>query len=377
VVLSGRFILVISTLALAAMGSGPATLLAERNEPHAARSSGHIPLDLGAINETLAQTGPGYRLMETRRFAVLSNCDARWTRARAELFERTFDQFSKAMARLDLVVQEPEHKLVCLLINDHADYAAFARTHDGVEARWIPGYYASQSNRVVFYNDETSPAFTRAARRLEEADRAITIAERERFGEDRPGRGFEAEKHRRRVDAQRAVLVSEVSRASDAKAIHEAVHLIAFNCGIQSRSRQYPLWLTEGLATVFETEEPYHAFGPLKPMERRDQELAALIREDRLISFAELVAMNSIPATIEPEEADLPQRVYAQSHSLFAWLYRYETEALSGYLRDIADERPGRISPRRHSEMFEARFGDPRALQRQWERDERRRLGLR
>ncbi len=375
-VLSGRFILTISVLALVAMGSGPATLLADRSEPIAARSSGNIPLDHEALNATLAQTGPGYTLTETRRFSVLSNCDPTWTRARADLFERTFDQFSRAMNRLDMTVAEPEKKLVCLLINDHADYTAFARLHDGVEAAWIAGYYASQSNRIVFYNDETSPAFTKAAQRLSDADRAITIAERERFGnEDRAG--FKPEEHRRRVEAQRAVLRSEVSRASDSKAIHEAVHLIAFNCGIQSRSRQYPLWLTEGLATVFETTDPRSAFGPDRPMERRDDELAVLIRNNRLIPLEALVAMNSIPATIEPDDEDLPQRVYAQSHSLMAWLFRYEPEALAGYLRDIADERPGMISPRRHSRMFEDRFGDPRSLERQWLRDESRRLDLR
>ena len=37
--------------------------------------------------------------------------------------------------------------------------------------------------------------------------------------------------------------------------IHEATHQITFNCGLQQRFADIPLWLCEGLAEYFETPD--------------------------------------------------------------------------------------------------------------------------
>ena len=37
--------------------------------------------------------------------------------------------------------------------------------------------------------------------------------------------------------------------------IHEATHQLAFNCGMQNRYADIPLWLSEGIAIYFETPD--------------------------------------------------------------------------------------------------------------------------
>src|SRR5262249_52989303 len=135
-----------------------------------------------------------------------------------------------------------------------------------------------------------------------------------------------------------------------------------FNCGVQSRARQYPFWLTEGLAMSFETDAPDNAFGPDHGSETRQAEFEGMLEKHRLFDLETLVQLN-IPPDREADTADV---MYSQSYSLFEYVFRYERRALGAYLSDVWAEPAGSISPRRHFEMFTARFGDPAGVERRW-----------
>ncbi|MEC9373743.1 MAG: DUF1570 domain-containing protein [Planctomycetota bacterium] len=321
-----------------------------------------IPVDELALEKTRLALGPEFTRMDTAHFVVLSNAGSEWTRSRAALLERTYHQFFRVMDRLEYPAVPPEQKLMCVLIRDHAMYAAFAKTQDGVDAPWIAGYYAGRSNRIVFYDDQTSPAFAEALKSLDthekdikEARQRARDARRNRQGELAERLEAHADDLERRIALERRRLQGEAARSSEAKTVHEAVHLLAFNTGVQSRSHSYPFWITEGLASAFETESPRAAFGPDHVTATRQGDFERHLINGQLMPTDALVALSRVPDA----EATTADVMYSQSYALVAYMFRYERRSLAQYLLDILDEPAGRIDASRHGEIFAARFGDP------------------
>lgn len=328
------------------------------------------PADEAAVRETMALLGRGFTRIETEHFVVLSDADNVWTRTKADLLERTLDQFHRAMRHMGLESVPPEHKLLCVLINDHAAYVAFARTHDGVEGAWVSGYYASLGNRVVFYNDATGPAFIDAQEQLdglrdraEEAQRLADEARRQRQGQLADRLRTEARRYMTHADGERLRLADQAAIASLAKTTHEAAHLVAFNCGLQSRAHQYPFWLSEGFATNFEAISPRAPFGPDRPVAHRLEAFAAAIQANQLIPLERFIPMTSLAGELSADQA---RQAYAQAYALFRYLYRYERAALAAFFRDLQAQPAGNADPVAVLTLFQRRFGELRALERRW-----------
>jgi NADH:ubiquinone oxidoreductase subunit 3 (subunit A) len=133
------------------------------------------------VAEVVAALGPGARVSRSTHFVVVSDCEHAWTRDRQTILERTFAAVERFARRVDAPFEWTGERLMCVLIEDHADYRAFAAAQDGVRAEWVAGYYSSAPNRVVFYDDRTAP-WTREAhadleREAEAARRRIATIE--------------------------------------------------------------------------------------------------------------------------------------------------------------------------------------------------------
>lgn len=323
-----------------------------------------LKVDEVQITRTMGQLGSGFDRYETEHFVIFSDCDPEWTRARGELLEQARDQFFRVAYRMGIPAVPHEYKLLCILFNDQDRYAAFAAAHDGLHSAWVAGYYATGSNRIVFYNDSSSRMLADALNRLksieqeaqEDLQRAVhaeddDLASRlHASGEDRT----------RQVERERTRLREKAAAFSTAKTIHEAVHLLAFNTGVQRQDRDYPFWLSEGLATSFETEDPGAAFGPEYGSTRRDSRFRQMKRLGRLMPLREFLTMTDVPGS----NADTAAIMYTQGHALFEHLYRNHREALGRYVLAFGNERSGRISGERHVELFTAHFGDPETIER-------------
>lgn len=327
------------------------------------------PVDEAQVEEAIEQLGPGFSRMETARFVVLSNADQRWTAARAALLERTHHQLFRVMDRMRYPIAPAAKKLLVIFFRDHADYREFAKRVDGVEAGWIAGYYSGMANRAVFYDDTTGPAFAAAFETLSEQERRAMEARREatrRRREDRDAAAAlaaRADDMATHVAHERERLAQEAHRSSEAKTIHEATHLLAFNCGVQSRAREHPFWLTEGLASSFETSRPHAAFGPDQETDFREEAFERFAREGALLPMKEFVSLVGVPEDAPPERADV---MYAQAHALFEFLHRHERRALSAFIADFWDRPPGASSPEERLAMFEERFGEVERFERRW-----------
>ncbi len=326
-------------------------------ELHGDRSF-RLGVDEITLDATADLLGPGFRRYETAHFVILSDCEPGWTRTKASVLERTRQEFYKFARRLGLPVIPHERKLLCVLINDYEQYRRFAREHDHLDASWIAGHYAIDANRIVFYNDMTGPAFARALAELERLDTQATQLASASDGANTRNASLMLRQNafdvRRRIDARRRDLADQASRFATAKTVHEAVHLLSFNTGLQVPSRTYPLWLSEGLASSFETDDPSRAFGPRFPSPAREETFRRLLREDRLVPWHDLIAMINPPT----QDDDRVEAVYAQSHVLFSYLARFERDRLASYLLRLAsDTHAPPQTPDQQARLFTEVFG--------------------
>lgn len=331
-------------------------------------------VDRAALEDARARLGPDFLLTETRNFVILSDADQPWTRQRGAMLERTRHQYFRAMDRLGAPVYPHEYKLLCILFKDFSRYQTFASSEDGMEAAWVAGYYSPRANRIVFYNDSNSPAFDRAAAVIDAAVGQVKELRADALRARREGRTRYAESVEAsaaelegRVRAERERLSRTAAGTTAAKTVHEAVHLLSFNTGLQSPEHEYPFWLTEGLASCFETDDPaMGAFGPDHALGARREALARARSDNKLLPLDRLVELTDVPESTGHggPDADTAQVMYDQSQALFAYLYRYRRRELATYIGSIAAEPPGHQKPGRQKALFGAAFGDPKALER-------------
>jgi hypothetical protein len=340
-------------------------------------------VDDRAVAATRKILGPDFLLTETRNFVLLSDADQAWTRQRAALLERSRHQYFRVMDRLDAPVYPHEHKLLCILFKGHDRYREFSRAEDGLRAAWMAGYFSPRTNRIVFYNDTTSPAYGEASQALEEGlatakERRDEAAAARRANQGSRAAALEASatELEARMKRERSRLDDAAAVASTAKTLHESIHLLAFNTGLQSVSRDYPFWLSEGLAASFEADDPGSgAFGPDHGSAGRREGFVRARSEGRLMPLDELVGLTEVPAgTAAPgdgadAEADLAGVMYDESTALFMHLFRYRREELGGYFQVLLAQPETSLGPDGHRDLFVRAFGEPVALERKLVRE--------
>ena len=138
-------------------------------------------------------------------------------------------------------------------------------------------------------------------------------------------------------------------RVNVATTVHEAIHQLMFHTGLQTARVQYPLWISEGLATAFETDRTDVAFGPRHESTPRREVFERLLRDNRLLVLATLVTLTEIPT---PDPAlhrsaadDLVQTIYHQSYALVTWLCQRRPSGMRRYIDLMRDIRGQMVSP--------------------------------
>ncbi|MFG0326308.1 MAG: DUF1570 domain-containing protein [Phycisphaerales bacterium JB037] len=316
------------------------------------------------LAELLARLGPGFARFESDHFVVLSDGKPSWAHGRLRIMEHTRREFMRQAQALGLGVVPHEEKLVGILFRDHADYREFAAEVDGVESPWVAGYYTLSGNRVVFYDDRTSPAVAQALRRIDDevesrepSRRGVTgrTTTRGLAGTIRPS----AEPDRTLLLERRASIEAQAESFAVAKIVHETVHLLSFNCGVQRGDRSYPIWVSEGLSLAFETDQPDRAFGPFHASEDRERSYLDLKHADKLIAWEDMIGLTSVP-----EGDHAVQSVYAQSYVLFTVLATQRREDLRRYLDDLTHGSSPPTTPSEHRRAFERHVGPVSELER-------------
>lgn len=175
--------------------------------------------------QLLAELPPGFRIHNSKNYIVCYNTTptyAEWTSSLLERLQRAFIAYWKKQRS---PVKAPDQPLVVLVFADQASYADYSKKDLGTSVSNIIGYYNLESNRIMMYDLTGMQALRQSV-------------------------GARGSRH----DIT-ALLSQPQAEPLVATIVHEATHQIAFNCGLQKRMVANPYWLTEGLATFFETPD--------------------------------------------------------------------------------------------------------------------------
>jgi|688.fasta_scaffold166949_2 hypothetical protein len=274
--------------------------------------------DLG--RRLLAELPAGFALHTTRHYVVCFDTSREYAKWCAALFERLHEAFGNFWSKAGLEVHDPARPLVVVIFADRTAYEAHAARDLGPAADRVVGYYNLMSNRVT-----TCDLTGLAAQRRPGAP---------------AGAGLE-------------ILASPAASDLVSTLVHEATHQMAFNCGMHRRLAPVPLWVSEGIATYFETPDLKNS---------RGWRGIGMVNRPRLERFLQVHQAGDLEAIVSSDEpfrsAEEAVDAYAAAWGLVRHLLETRRAEFIEYMRMLAAKRPlADDSPRQRLAEFEAAFG--------------------
>ena len=291
--------------------------------------------------QLLAELPPGFQIHHSKNYVVCYNTTrvyAEWT---SSLLERLQKAFIAQWKKKGCKVAPPEHPLPVIVFGDQASYAEWSRADLGPAVNNVIGYYNLDSNRITMY-DLTGMQAEMAAGGARATMRDISD-----------------------------LLSTPEAEPLVATIVHEATHQISFNCGLQTRLVDNPLWMSEGMAVVFETPDlgSSRSWSGVKVNYARLDRFVDNLDADRVPPLSALVADDEL---FRHRETAVDS--YAQAWAWNYFLIKWRPKEYAAYLKDVADQ-PLLSQPdaKARKAMFVKHFGaDFVSLEREFFRQMRR-----
>ena len=290
-----------------------------------------VPASSEEIFEAIkAQLPQGFQVHKTKHYLLVYNTSDAYVQWVGHLFERLYRGFNNYWRTRGIDLEEPRFPLVAVVFSDKASYLAYGERDIGSSASAMIGYYNMNTNRMAMYD-------------LTGVDVAIS--------------------DRSRISSQAVVnqiLSRPQAERTVATIVHEAVHQLAFNTGLQTRLADNPLWLCEGMAMFFEAPDlrsaqgwkignvNYHNFRLFaqRISNRPTDSLTTLITDDSLFQDAKTAA-----------------QAYPESWALTYFLMNTHAKEFSDYVAELSLLEPlGETDPRKRLDVFKKHFGELDAL---------------
>ena len=201
----------------------PDTVLERRTLP--APDGDDAPTAREVGKRILAELPDGFDMLVTRHYVVCFDTSRAYAQWCASLFERLHATFLNYWKKSGLEVEAPREALVVVIFAERKRYEAFAARDLGAASDRVVGYYNMLDNRITTFD--------------------LT-------GSDQLARHPAATASRAGLE----ILSSPEAASLVSTLVHEASHQMAFNCGLHRRLAPVPVWLSEGVATFFETPDP-------------------------------------------------------------------------------------------------------------------------
>lgn len=203
-------------------------IMADTIQSRQSDSKSWEPLTKEQFAERLQQEmGVGFQVYQSKNYVVVYNTTRRYAQWASSLLERLQRGFLAYWKKRGCQVKEPDMPLAVVIFGDKASYLRYAREELGPAAGSAIGYYSLQSNRITMYD----------------------LTEMQSLRREESRRGSLHDISAMLSEPEAAPLVATI--------VHEATHQIAFNCGMQKRFADNPVWLAEGLAMFCETPDLY------------------------------------------------------------------------------------------------------------------------
>lgn len=286
------------------------------------------PLTSDQIYEQFQQQLPGgFQVYKTRHYVLIYNTSEVYIKWVAELFEHLYRGFYNYWRSKGFRISEPRFPLVAVVFSNRPSYLAYAEREIGKSAEAMIGYYNLKTNRMVTYDmtgvDGVVPRGTRIAS-------PVVIQH---------------------------ILSQPQAERTVATIIHEAVHQLAYNSGLQVRLGDNPLWLSEGIAMFFETPDAnnpkgWGAIGKVNPHNMRL--FAQYIPQRPADSLLTLISQDQ-----RLRSAETSSQAYPESWALTYYLMILKNKQFVAYLKELAARPPlsGESSQRERIELFKKHFG--------------------
>ena len=284
------------------------------------------PFDAAAMTQHLLQEFPaGFRTHTTAHYVIGYNTSQEYARWCGALFERLYLAFSTFWKQRGLPLKDPAGPLVALVFDTKQSYSQYAQKELGDATPAVVGYFSLRTNRVTMY-DLTGLDAWQGDVRTSSAERINRILAR--------------------PEAERTV----------ATIIHEATHQLAFNCGLQVRYADIPLWVSEGIAVYFETPDL---------QSRRGWRNIGGINQVRWGDFQRYLPRrppDSLSTLLSSDErfrqTTTAADAYAEAWSLNYYLIRKRLPEYVAYLKTLSEKRPLLYDePQERLRQFEQSFG--------------------
>ena len=257
------------------------------------------PVDVREMQRRMLEELPnGFRIHRTQHYLIVYNSNEAYAKRVGFLFEQLYKAFFAYWENQRWDLPEPEFPLVGFVLKDHRDFLRHARPEIGETANSLIGYYHLESNRVTTFN---VPNWER---------NVATI-------------------------------------------IHEATHQLAYNCGLQRRFADNPMWVSEGLATFFES--------PDRRNPSRWQRVGRVnqVNLSRWRNYLPKRPSDSLMTLVTDDSRFRSDstNAYAESWALTYFLIKTRREQYVAYLRALSQGKPlAERSQRERLELIESCF---------------------
>jgi hypothetical protein len=254
----------------------------------------------GLAADLLQQAGLSFQITTTEHYVICSNSSPEYAKFCGRLLELVHAQFEKFFSDHP-AWQERVAMLPVIVFADSSQFQEFAqRQHPDVDFRDVPGYYSVRDNQIMLMD----------------------------LSRDR------------RINSQSAIrrLLLQLPRQM-ATVVHEAVHQLAFNRGLQTRMADNPLWLSEGLALYFETGSSRSTLLWSRP---------GVVSPVHQPAFVQLAASGSLPIPIRElvssdalfMDSSRNPETYAESWALTTFLINKHRDGFDRLMQQIAKRKP-------------------------------------
>lgn len=261
-----------------------------------------VPIDGDEMQRRLeAELPDGFKVHRTQHYVIPYNCNEAYARRVGLLFEQLHRGFFTYWENNRWELPEPRFPLVGLVLADHGEFLKYAEAEIGATAKHLIGYYNLESNRMTTFNVP---------------------------------------------DWERNV----------ATIIHEATHQLAYNCGLQRRFADNPMWVSEGLAMFFESPDlhkpgRWRRIGGVNQVKLRDWRL--YLRNRPAESLATLLADD-----MRFRNTSTSANAYAEAWALTYFLMKTRRKEYVEYLQQLSEGRPlAECTARQRVQDFETVFG--------------------
>ena len=284
------------------------------------------PITAKELVKRLEPELPGFKFHTTPHYVVAYDTSRHYAVWASSLLERLHQAFTNYWSRQGCDIVEPEFPLVVVIHASQRDYQSASSGDLGSNSGSVIGYYNQLTNRVRMYD--------------------LTGSEQLRGGDRR---GSRKEINQMLSQSAAVPLVSTI--------VHEATHQIAFNCGLQQRLSDLPLWLCEGMAVYFEAPDltstrGWQGIGRVNYP--RLEVFHQNLRRWRKGDLAKLVADDTLLRNPRTAGAS-----YSDAWALNYFLIRYHPEEYTNYVKQLAKKEPMiDTKPKDRLEEFRQHFGD-------------------